>query len=132
MTRDMEWLTGLQDFINVVGRNDDDAVKLTEKFFFTLTPEDCVTWLLSGLLAPRPAAIMLSRLWHSNRLEALDIGNPQHLIVPLFTASRDRAGDVLMARAGWEYYQALPDTITIFRGTSRFDARNNPSWTMNP
>jgi hypothetical protein len=121
----------LMHFTSTLGENTDEAVVATENIFFTLrsAPHSNKTFaklLVSGLLAPRPAAILLARVWHTGDTSALD-----GIAVPLFRAARDAAGVVLMDR-GWPLYAALPDSFTVYRGS-----RNRPtdeagsSWTLS-
>lgn len=121
-------------FLDTLGRNDDAAVIATEELFFAFrySPGQklLVTMLLSDLLAPRPTAILLARIWHSGKLEVLDIANPARIIVPLFRAVRDRAGDVLMDRNGLPIFRALPERVTVYRGATERQV-HNPSWTLD-
>jgi len=121
----------LLHFTKTLGQNDDEAVVATENIFFTLrsapySNETFVKLLASGTLAPRPAAILLARVWHTGNTSALD-----GMVVPLFRAARDAAGDVLMHR-GWSLYTKLPDTFTVYRGSrNRGTDAAGASWTLH-
>ena len=120
----------LMHFTSTLGENTDEAVVATENIFFTLrsaaySNETFAKLLASGQLAPRPAAILLARVWHTGNTSALD-----GMVVPLFRAARDAAGDVLMHR-GWPLYTALPDSFTVYRGSrNRSTDEAGASWTL--
>lgn len=120
-----------RQFLRSLGRDDTEAIVATENLFHVLRTapaayEAFVMLLLSEMLAPRPAAILLARIWHSSHIEPLE-----GLEVDLFRAARDQAGEVLMDAAGWKLYAALPATTTIYRGSRARKNDRRPSWTLD-
>lgn len=118
-------------FLKTLRQNDNEAVIATENLFFVMRSapvayDAFVMLLMSGLLAPRPAALLLARVWHSGRIDAL-----KDVEALLFRPLRDQAGEVLMDVSGWEIYSALPDRMTIYRGTRNRENDRRPSWTLS-
>ena len=113
------WMKGLENYINRCDIN---------KIFCELNTPWCLTWLdfVKGYLSDKDFSEYLAYSWMTEENPNMDVNVEIPKIIKWF---RKADKQYLMSKEDLEYYEALPETITVYRGVSVGRVDLGLSWT---